>query len=212
MKPATPKIAILLIACLFGSTNWGFAESARYTKIENLTNRIELLGISLLPPQENGWSYIRNHPARITFGKSGAQDGQSVMGGVVLSKLPDVGSEEEFLEVVSKQRHRDKGNPRYEDILDEQTISHEKNTLGVRIHTKYKDFGAKNMPGGSSYLVVEDIGIMCRHPENKNVAVSIILSQRSRPEDTITNFQALAEGFIKDAEFMPFPKTPDAIQ
>ncbi len=207
MKPAKPKAAILLIAFLLGSTCGCASEWSEATRVTSMTNRIEILGMSLLPPQREGWSYIRNHPARITFGKPGNTSDQSVIGAVVLSKLPDIGSEAEFLEVVSKQRHRNVGDPRYEYLVDEETVSCEKNTLGVRIHTKYKDFGAKNLPEGCSCLIVEDIGIMCRHPENKNVAASIILSQRSKPENTVTNFQELADGFIKNAEFTPFPKS-----
>jgi hypothetical protein len=85
-------------------------------------------------------------------------------------------------------------------------FSTEKNTPAVRYHTKYKDFGATNLPKGASYLIVEDIGIMCRHPDNKNVGITIALSQRSLPEDAIENFEKLANDFIKNAEFIPLPQ------
>jgi hypothetical protein len=47
---------------------------------------------------------------------------------------------------------------------------------------------------------------MCRHPDNKNVGITIALSQRSLPEDAIENFEKLANDFIKNAEFIPLPQ------
>ena len=110
------------------------------------------------------------------------------------------------MKVVSEQRSRDTGNPRFENLINEEVFSTEKDTPSIRYHTKYKDFGATNLPSGASYLVTEDIGIMCRHPDNKNVGVTITLSQRSLPEDAIENFEALANDFIKNAEFVPLPQ------
>lgn len=200
------KAHLLLITFLLGSICGCKTNNLNPTKITDQTIRLEVLGVSLLPPQEDGWHYVKKHPARIEFGKIGTPKGQSFAGMVVLSKLPDIGSEKEFLEVISKQRKRDSGNPRYEDLLNEETVSYEKNTIAVRFHTKYKDYGAKNLPKSSSYLIVEDIGIICRHPENKNVGVTIALSQRSTPEDASKTFESLAEDFIKNAEFKPLKK------
>ena len=195
------KVHLLLITFLLCSICGCKTNNSNLTKITDQRTRLEALGVSLLPPQEDGWHYAKIHPARIEFGKIGNQKGQSFAGMIVLSKLPDVGSEKEFLDVISKQRKRDSGNPRYEDLLNEEAISYEKNTIAVRFHTKYKDYGAKNLPKSSSYLIIEDIGIICRHPENKNVGVTIALSQRSTPEDASKTFKSLADEFIKNAEF-----------
>lgn len=180
-------------------------DDAKLIKITSLTNRLEILGVSMLPPQEDGWRYSKVHPARIEFGKVGGRKDRSLVGVVVLSKLPTTSSIEEFIKVISEQRARNTGNPRFENLTNDEVFSTEKDTPSVRYHTKYKDFGAKNLPKGASYLIVEDIGIMCRHPENKNVGVTIALSQRSLPENAIENFEVLANDFIKNAEFLSFP-------
>jgi len=121
---------------------------------------------------------------------------------VELSKFPPVQSEAEFLKVISEQRKRDSGDPRYEDILNNETMSYEKNTIAVRFHTKYKDFGAKNLPKGEKYLVVEDYGIICRHPNHANVAVYMAFSQRTLPTEASKTLQRIADDFIKNAEFI----------
>ncbi len=197
---------LLAIAIFLTSALGCIAGQAGFEKITNLTNRIEVIGLTLLPPQEEGWEYKKISPAKTQFGKVGTQKGQSLAGLVVLSKLPNIGSKEEFMKVFSEQLARDTGNPRFEDLINDEVFSTEKNTPSVRYHTKYKDFGVTNLPKGAKYLIVEDFGIMCRHPGNKNVGVTIALSQRSLPEDAIENFEALANDFIKNAEFIALPQ------
>jgi hypothetical protein len=201
------RFQCLLALVIFLVATLGYsADKAGFEQITNLTNRIEVLGLTLLPPQEAGWAYKKVSPARTQFGRVGTKNGQSLAGLVVMSKLPNIGSKEEFMKVVSEQRSRNTGNPRFENLINEEVFSTEKDTPAVRYHTKYKDFGATNLPPGASYLITEDIGIMCRHPDNKNVGVTIALSQRSLPEDAIENFEALANVFIKNAEFIPLPQ------
>ena len=113
------KVHLLLITFLLCSICGCKTNNSNLTKITDQRTRLEALGVSLLPPQEDGWHYAKIHPARIEFGKIGNQKGQSFAGMIVLSKLPDVGSEKEFLDVISKQRKRDSGNPRYEDLLND---------------------------------------------------------------------------------------------
>jgi hypothetical protein len=200
------KIYILIVATFLTSSFGCVAKNAGFESITDLTNRIEVMGLTLLPPQEAGWEYKKISLARTQFGKVGDHKGQSLAGLVVLSKLPNISSKEEFMKVVSEQRARNTGNPRFENLINEEVFSSEKDTPAVRYHTKYKDFGATNLPKGAEYLIVEDIGIMCRHPENRNVGVTIALSQRSLPEDAIENFEALANDFIKNAEFVALPQ------
>ncbi|NQW29081.1 MAG: hypothetical protein HQ472_01030 [Ignavibacteria bacterium] len=200
------KIYLLVIATFLTSSFGCAAKSVEFQKVTSLTNRIEVMGLTLLPPQEEGWEYKKITLARTQFGKVGAHKDQSLAGLVVLSKLPNIGSKEKFMKVVSEQRARNTGNPRFENLINDEVFSAEKDTPAVRYHTKYKDFGAINLPKGAKYLIVEDIGIMCRHPENQNVGVTIALSQRSLPEDAIENFEELANEFIKNAEFIPLSK------
>lgn len=197
------KQALNILVFIIFTMIVSLASASDYTQITNTNLRIDVAGVSLLPPQEKGWAYIRTHPARTEFGKLGAKEGQSFSGMVILSKLPNLNSDKEFLELISAQRSRDSGDARYEDILNEEIIANVKNTRAVRFHTKYKDYGASNLPISSAYLVIEDIGIILQHPDNKNIAVSIALSQRSKPEDANAAFVELALEFIKNANLKP---------
>jgi tetratricopeptide (TPR) repeat protein len=178
-----------------------------YTKIVSPQERINIEGVSLLPPQGEGWVFKKKHAGSIEFGKLGGTKDQSLVALSVLSKLTEVESKEEFLALISKQRSRKQPDPRFENILNKEILSDEREGFCMRFHTIYKDYGAKNLSKKSDYLIVEDIGITCRHPYNKNIAVSIGFSQRTNPNNKIKNFELIANEFIKNAMLVPFTKT-----
>jgi len=114
-------------------------------------------------------------------------------------------SQEEFLSVISRQRARDSGDPRFEDIVNDETVSVEDGVWAFRFHVKYKDFGTNNPEPGSPYLVVEDFGAVFRHPNHSDVAVTVSLSRRSTPDDSDTTFEELAAAFAGSIEFVQDP-------
>jgi hypothetical protein len=192
---------VLVLAAFCHWSCAGTPGSDSSTGIIDPTERISVVLASVLPPQEAGWHYSREHPGRVTIGKIGELPGQSFSGMVVLSSLPPMQSQEEFLQLVSSQRARDSGDPRYEDLLSEESVSNENGIWVVRFHTRYKDFGARNSPPSAGYLVIEDVGAVFRHPVEMGVAITVALSQRSMPEDALIDFAARAESFIDSIEF-----------
>jgi hypothetical protein len=187
--------SLLLNACVADSP---------YSKIQNFSERIETPVYSVLPPQEPGWNYYQENPIKLTFGRLGNEEGQSYAGHVVVSRLADVNNKEEFFKLLSKQRARDAGNTRYEDLVNEETVEVKDGNYIFRFHTKYKDFGANNLPKNAKYLVIEDYGVGFQHPFKKNIVVTIALSQRASPSDINNNFSVLANKFISSIEFYDF--------
>ena len=134
----------------------------------------------------------------------GERKDQSIGAFVDLSKLPAIKSEKEFLDLISEQRIRNTSDPRYETIQNIEELSNDRDDFCVRFHTIYKDFKAHNLPADANYLIVEDIGTICRHPYNKNIGVTIALSQRTLTNNRFENFDSLANDFIKKVTFIPF--------
>jgi len=120
---------------------------------------------------------------------------------VVLSKLPDFNTKEEFLHIFSKQRKRKISNQRFENLLNEEKLVPNSKIMKIMFHTKYKDFEAKNLPSSMEYLIVEDFGATFRHPHNKNIAVTLALSKRTIDEDSDANFKKLADEFLSSVTF-----------
>ncbi len=180
------------------------ANSADYIKVVSLGDRIETPAYSILPPQEAGWSYVKENPIKVSFGKIGDKEGQSFSGMVGLSRMPQVNSKKEFFDAISAQRGRDSKDSRFEDLQNETSASIENGLYIFHFYKKYKDYGANNLPKSSPYLVIEDIGSILQHPNNRGVAVTITLSQRSLPSDLLSSFNTLARGFVSSIEFRDF--------
>lgn len=186
---------------------YGCGTKNGYTKIDTPDERITIEGLSLLPPRGEGWYFKKKHSGSIEFGKLGDTKDQSILGLAMLSKLPEIKSKEEFLVLVSKQRSREPIPNRFELVLNKEDLSNERNDFCVRFHTILKDYDAKNLPQTSDFLVVEDIGLICRHPYNKEIGATIALSQRTKQNNKIDNFESIANEFIQNVKFIPFSQS-----
>ncbi len=189
-------MVLLLSACSTSKT--------KYITISNLSERIKTPAYSVLPPQEKGWAYNRETPIKLVFGRQNSKNDQSYVGFVVVSRLIKVNSKEEYFDFVTSQRNRDIGNPRYEDISNEENVELIENNYVFRFHKKFKDFGAKNLPKSAKYLVIEDYGATYQHPLKENYAVTIALSQRTLPSGMVNSFHILAKEFVDSIQFYDF--------
>lgn len=202
MKKIITRYILLTLFFLCGCTTRN-----GFIKIASPDERIRIEGVSILTPQGDGWYYKKATPGKLILGKLGNSKAQSIVGMTVLSKLPEIKTKEEFLALVSKQRARKPIPARFKSILNTEIISDERDVFCVRFHTIHHDYEANNLPKTSDFLVVEDIGIICRHPYNKNIGVTIGLSQRTKKNNQISNFKSIANDFIKNAKFIHFSKT-----
>lgn len=174
---------------------------------ENIPHeKLKIIGLSLFPPAGEHWHTETVHPARIQFGKLGNDKLESFLASAVIHKLPAVASEEEFLKKISEGRWGEKRDQvRFKNLVKEENISHEKGALCIRYHSKYEDYGSKYLTKDIPFFIVEDIGLICRHPMNNKIGVSIGVSQRARPGKLMSNFNELANDFLLKAEFDSLP-------
>jgi hypothetical protein len=198
------KLIKLALSLLLLSSTGCLAQSPERISITNTSERIEIFGVSMLPPQESGWQYEKLNPAKIEFAKGHNKEASFIVY-ISLSKLPNFESKEEFMNYLSEQRQRNTGNPLFENILNTEEFSEEKETPSMRFHTKYKDKGSPHLPKGYDYYISEEYGIFCRHPKAWNVSVNIVCSQRTVPDQERADWKEFADEFIKNVEFIDFP-------
>lgn len=199
------KTQLILVAFSLVSICGCMANDLNLTEITDQTNRLEIYGVSMLPPQENGWHYEKLTPGKIEFGKAISKEKSFVIQ-VSLSRLPAFESKEEFIKFLSEQRQRNTGDPRYETLINDETFSEEKKCPALRFHTKYKDKKSPYLPKGAEAFIVEDYGIFCMHPKGGgDVSANIVCSQRSLEGDERTDWEKLANQFIQNVEFVDFP-------
>lgn len=209
MKRITLEAPLLVIAFFLGTACSNLEKEYEIIKLKNPTDRLQMSGVSFQPPEADGWYFKKKNRVWIEIEKLGTKKDQSLYGAVVLSKMPDLQSEKEFLEFVSGEDRKRADDPRFEYILDEKTVTNEKETLSIRFHNKCRDYGVNGLAGTSPFLFVEKIGLVCLHPEKMDVGVSITLAQRFKAKDDIENFEFLAEEFIKNARIESFRKWGD---
>ena len=190
-----------LIVILFFTS--GLYGSSNIIKVSDVNQRIELMGVSILPPQDKGWQYHKIHNGKIILNKMGFEAGETYSGMVVLSKLPNLNSEYDFLKLFRKQRKIEPSNSRYIDLLNEEKLVQNDKTMEINFHKKYKDFESKNLPSNVKYLIVEDYGASFQHPFDKNIAVTISLSQRTQEKYSNNQFKNLVNEFIRNIRFKP---------
>ena len=190
-----------MLICLFLS---GCASSSPFKKVDDSSKQYSLPGFSIKAPSGKGWFLSKNDGKRVIFFRRYDDRTKSLIAMAVLHQLPEIkpDTEAEFLKMVSAIRRRNK-NSRFETIIKEEALSNEKSTFTVRYKTKYKDFGAKSMPKDAKYMITEDIGILWRHPENKNIGLTIGLSQRHLKNEPIKAFKEIAEEFIRNVHIEP---------
>jgi len=198
------KLIQFALSLLLLSSTGCLAQSPERISVTNNSERIEIFGVSMLPPQEDEWSYEKLTPGKIQFAKGNNKEASFIVH-ISLSKLPNFESKEEFMNYLSEQRQRNTGNPRFENTLNTEEFSEEKETPSMRFHTRYKDKGSPHLPEGEPYYISDEYGIFCRHPKAWGVSVNIVCSQRTIPNKERLDWKSFADEFIKNVEFIDFP-------
>lgn len=201
-------ICSFLLSVILFST-YGCATKDDYKKINSPDKRVHIVGASMLPPHGGDWDLTKEHDGSVRFSKFGKTRDQTIRGTVILFKLPDLKSKEDFLNLIFEQRTENPDYPR-EFLLNKTVLSDEKGEFCVRGHTITKEFKAKNLPKTSNFLLMETIELNCRHPYDKNIAVHMGFSQRTLPNNTLKSFESDANKFIKNVILIPFQKTNTA--
>ena len=149
-----------LFCLLFILTTGCLPTASKKVNISNSSDRIEMLGVSILPPQEKGWSYEKITDGQIEFSKLINKEETFIIQ-VSLSRIPRFKSQDEFMKFLSEQRMRNDGDPRFETLINDEVFSEEKGVPSLRFHTKYKDKASPHLPKGEEAFILDEFGIFC---------------------------------------------------
>ena len=169
MRSFKHMVIFCFLTAIFVSPNISMgvqAQASEKISITNSNERIEIFGVSMLPPYEDGWDYEKLTPGKIKFEKAISKEASFVIL-VSLSRLPAFESKAEFMKFLSDQRQRNTSKSDYEILINDEAFSDEKRCPALRFHTKYKDKLSPYLPTGETAFVVEDYGIFCMHPNGR---------------------------------------------
>lgn len=166
--------------------------------------RLYIHGLSLLVPPGENWTYEIIHPGRIEFAKIENNELKSFLASAYIHKIPIATNDFDFLKKVTDVRWAGKtSQTRFKNFHIKEHITHEKEDICIRYHTKYEDSESKYLSKNISHLVIEDIGLICRYPGTQDIGISIGISQRAEPDKLSTNFEEIADNFLANFKFEP---------
>ncbi|TMH43579.1 MAG: hypothetical protein E6H59_07790 [Betaproteobacteria bacterium] len=174
-----------------------------FHRISDPSTRVDVSGVSVLPPQEPGWQILQRSTFQLALGKRGPQPDATYVASVILYKLPDVDSEAQFLKLISERRLSEPDTGRFRIVKNAEEISHRSEVYCVKYHTISEDHAARTSSGVGSMLS-EMMGYHCQHPKNKNVGVNFQYSHRHYPGDEDPLIGKKAAEFLEDVKFIAF--------
>lgn len=182
--------------------------SSNIRKVENTTERFYRKGFSMLPPQEAGWKVKddgdNDDESEITFLKKGIAPKSSYV--VIASSSSHslkFKSEEEFEAVMGKLRIDMEFRPKRNVLLEKKvSLASETGKYCLRTYTKMKDFGT-NGDINDRYLLMENYGLICLHPEDRTQLVNFAVSYRYPPGAEDKEMKARAEKILAGVQLEP---------
>ena len=164
-------------------------------------------GYSLMPLNEEGWVIGKRNSYLVTLGKYGKNPDQTFAISANLIRLPPFNTTEEFVRLVKEGQSQDTDPKRFTTIKHE-VISYPQNGAEcTKSHGVLVDHAAAKRSGQPGDMNLEMLTLVCAHPKDKRVGVTVFYTQRSYPgqEDpaflekaiTILNSVELTDPYVK---------------
>jgi hypothetical protein len=183
---------LLLMACVH----------ERYAELDPSRRIDAVAGVSVLPPQEQGWMMPQMSQYRLGLFKQDSQPDATSSAQVRIFQLPKIESEEQFLQYVTRHRSTEPAG-KFKVLENVAEVSRGSDGYCVRYHSVSEDKVA-NTPSGSKEIIIETIGYFCQHPKRENVGVLFEYSYRHHPGDEDAKFVQKANSFLDQVRFTDF--------
>lgn len=156
----------------------GCASRPSSPTIADPTQRFIQSGYSLVPTNENGWILAARSPYQFVLAKEGTQTDETFAIQATLLDLPELIANEKIVEVVRQGQEADTDPTRF--IVQKHEVSYAElagNPCG-RSHMLASDNAAVKRSSNSGDMLLEIATLICRHPKNNKIGISVVYSQR----------------------------------
>ena len=197
------RIILLLVAIVSVTA----CNSQRSTNVTDPNDKIDIRGASVLPPQEKGWKIVQKTANQLHLAKRIAQSDTSYVATVMITKLPDIESKEQFSNVIHEKFLSIYDTGRFTILKQDGNISYSKEYYCWRYHIISEDRAAKTKAGKKA-MTLEIVGNICQHPKNKRLGVHSGYSQRYYPGNQDPEIKNKADEFLVNVTFTDFTSKP----
>jgi hypothetical protein len=195
MKGILITLSILLLVSCAHQMYPGVADPS--VRINNVS------GVSVLPPQEQGWIIPQMSLYELALIKRGSKPDATYAAQVKLFQLPKIESEELYLQYVSQGRAAEPETGRFKIIQNKEEIVTGRETYCVKYQSVSEDKAAKTRSGAKA-MIMETIGYNCQHSKNKSIGVDFGYSYRHYAGDEDADLEKKANAFLEQVRFTDF--------
>ena len=186
MKAICTLLTLVLAGCVSAPP---FQDIAPSTKFEQLGSVVQ-------SPSESSWYLIGRNQTTLSLGKHLPTKSESLIANSVLFPFEYAGDDDAYLKQIMALRQANDDKTRFTVISVTNELINFKNTRCFSYKTISEDHGAKGVIGKDTQYL-KTIGMICRHPSNKAIAIQVEVSHRSPDREFSMSYLPVAEQFIQ---------------
>ncbi|ATX80421.1 hypothetical protein Ga0123461_2015 [Mariprofundus aestuarium] len=199
------KLSRILIAVVISAVFAGCAPKRHNLQpVDSPPKTIVQNGFSFLPLDEKGWYILGRMPHAVALAREGTSTDETHAIQGKLFKFPTFASDEAFVRAVKKGQANDTdiANPdRYRTLTHVVALYEHRGEPCAFSHIVTEDHGAKKRTDTPGLMILDVYALVCRHPQNRNAAISFSYSQRYYPENRNENIASKARQLIDSLGF-----------
>lgn len=189
----------------FESLNQNISQTIREENY-NEANTIKQPGLEIENDPTFGWSLTQRDYGMLVLIKRGPKENESLVSSAQLFRVVDYATPEEFLAAEIKRRKENHiADPRVEDPIASEELTHRSDAICVAYSYAYKDSGAVLANGEKTIAKFISEGLRCIHPFDKTIGVQLSYSKRFFESIDAEAHAEAARKYFDAIHFVPFP-------
>lgn len=158
------------------------------------------IGAIVYSPDESGWAVAKSNKYETAFGKYYDSSSDTTITHTVIFRVAGIDKDTDFLNYIIEQRIKNDENNRYKLLnIKNEKVSF-KNTACLKYRLLSEDHQSSGI-NSNNFLYFYNIGYVCRHPYNKELAFQMEMSHRSDKKKYPTELKSVGEHFFDNIQF-----------
>ncbi|HMM54898.1 MAG TPA: hypothetical protein PKC23_07770 [Candidatus Desulfobacillus sp.] len=174
------RLKIILLALSLLSCGIASAQSPGQPVAPGQPFNGEILNIRA--PDSNGWIVTGMARNGISFGKRGAESGETYGAQAIIFEMPPTNGSEELVAFVRKRIAAMNPPPRFLETRSEYRYTDTRGYPCVNVRAAFDDTAAVT-PSGREQLKLQVLALYCRHPEQRHLGFFAAYSHRGKTAD-----------------------------
>lgn len=196
----TAAVITILIALISTSCADG---KKRYLPVFSNQPRISTLGFSVRPPHGGNW-FEKIDPNSIIYYKQTSSDTYAIITRAIELRFPvQFSNYDDFFSYARKSKRLTKDSAQIKNVLVSFDRDQQSDNC-LRYRQSYEDYRPNTLPGTppSPFTEVDNIGVICVHPDNNRVGIDLYYQERHTPGNTTHSFAEEGESFLGSLSFL----------